>query len=43
VTGDVLERLLVGAGPAVVAPAGTDVWVTNFGDGSVWRIHPGPR
>jgi YVTN family beta-propeller protein len=43
VTGQVLERMLVGAGPAVVAPAGKDVWVTNFGDGSVWRISPGRR
>lgn len=36
----VLERLPVGRGPAVVAPDGGDVWVTNFLDGSVWKVHP---
>ncbi|MDQ1711792.1 MAG: virginiamycin lyase [Frankiaceae bacterium] len=42
-TGTVIERMLAGSGPAVVAPDGTDVWVTNFGDGTVWRVRPGPR
>jgi YVTN family beta-propeller protein len=42
-TGTVIERLLAGNGPAVVAPDGAYVWVTNFGDGTVWRIHPGAR
>jgi YVTN family beta-propeller protein len=42
-TGAVLERLRTGDGPAVVAPDGTGLWVTNFEDGSVWRIEPGAR
>jgi DNA-binding beta-propeller fold protein YncE len=42
-TGTVLERLPAGTGPAVVAPEAGDVWVTNFGDGSVWRVRPGKR
>jgi YVTN family beta-propeller protein len=42
-TGAVIETLHVGTGPAVVAPDGTDVWVTNFGDGSVWHIRPSAR
>jgi DNA-binding beta-propeller fold protein YncE len=42
-TGSVIETMTVGTGPAVVAPDGTDVWVTNFGDGTVWRIHPAAR
>lgn len=42
-TGTVIERMLAGSGPAVVAPDGADVWVTNFGDGTVWRVHPGAR
>jgi YVTN family beta-propeller protein len=42
-TGEVIERLLAGGGPAVVTPVGTDVWVTNFEGGSVWRIRPGAR
>lgn len=43
VTGTVLERLLVGDGPAVTAQDGDAVWVTHFGDGSVWRVQPGAR
>ena len=33
-----VERLAVGDGPAVVATTETDVWVTHFDDGTVWRI-----
>lgn len=36
----VIETIPVGAGPAVVAAVGADVWVTNFGGGSVWQISP---
>jgi virginiamycin B lyase len=43
VTGTVLERLRTGDGPAVVAPDATGLWVTNFEDGTVWRIEPGAR
>ncbi len=37
-TGEAVERLEVGTGPAVVAPTDDGVWVTNFGDGSVWFV-----
>jgi streptogramin lyase len=37
-TGDAVERLEVGQGPAVVAPTDEGTWVTNFGDGSVWFV-----
>jgi len=37
-TGEAVERLLVGDGPAVVAPTDDGVWVTNFGDGTVWYL-----
>lgn len=37
-TGDAVERLEVGKGPAVVAPTDEGTWVTNFGDGSVWFV-----
>jgi streptogramin lyase len=40
-TGRVLERLAVCTGPAVVAPAGDDVWVSCFEGGEVWHLHPG--
>ncbi len=39
-SGDVVERLAVGRGPAVVAATDADIWVTNFEGGSVWRITP---
>ena len=39
-TNSVTETIPVGDGPAVVAPAEGDVWVTNFEGGSVWRIRP---
>jgi streptogramin lyase len=42
-TGEVVETMTVGTGPAVVAPDGAAVWVTNFGDGTVWRISPSAR
>jgi YVTN family beta-propeller protein len=42
-TGEAVETLPVGNGPAVVAPDGPDLWVTNFSDGSVWRIRPSAR
>ncbi len=42
-TGSVVETLPVGKGPAVVASDGTDVWVTNLGDGTVWHIRPAAR
>jgi virginiamycin B lyase len=42
-TGDVIERIASGDGPAVVTAIDGDVWVTNFGDGSIWRIRPGAR
>ena len=32
------ERVQVGDGPAVVAPTDDGVWVTNFGDGTVWYL-----
>jgi hypothetical protein len=32
-----------GSGPAVVAPDGGDVGVTNVGDGTIWRITPATR
>lgn len=37
-TGDAVERLEVGGGPAVVTAVGREVWVTNFDEGSVWRL-----
>ena len=37
-TGKAVERLQVGAGPAVVAPSADGVWVTHFDDGSVWHL-----
>jgi streptogramin lyase len=43
VAGSVVERLAVCRGPAVVAPAGADVWVTCFEDGAVWHLRPGAR
>jgi DNA-binding beta-propeller fold protein YncE len=42
-TGTVLERLATGRGPAVVTAVGGNVWVSNFEDGSVWRVQPGAR
>jgi virginiamycin B lyase len=42
-SGAVLERLAAGRGPAVVAAVAGDVWVTNFEEGTVWRIRPGSR
>ncbi len=42
-TGEVIERMLGGRGPAVMAAHGSDVWVTNFEDGTAWRIRPGLR
>ncbi len=39
-SGQVVERLMVGRGPAVVAATDGDIWVTNFEDGTVWRIAP---
>ena len=42
-TGTAIERLAVGRGPAVVAVTATEVWVTHFEDGSVWRIAIGAR
>jgi YVTN family beta-propeller protein len=41
ITGKVVETLPVGAGPAVVAAVDGDVWVTNFAEGTVWRISGG--
>jgi YVTN family beta-propeller protein len=32
-----------GKGPAIVAPVDGDIWVTMFGAGEVWRIHPAPQ
>lgn len=40
-SGAVLERLLVGSGPAVAAPVGDSVWVSMFGGGEVWQVRPG--
>ena len=37
-SGQAVERLQVGAGPAVVAPSPDGVWVTHFDDGSVWHL-----
>jgi len=37
-TGEAVERLLVESGPAVVAAGDDEVWVTNFGAGSVQRL-----
>jgi DNA-binding beta-propeller fold protein YncE len=37
-TGDAVERLKVGLGPAVVSASNDEVWVTNFAEGSVWRL-----
>ena len=37
-SGKAVERLQVGAGPAVVAPAPDGVWVTHFDDGTVWHL-----
>ncbi len=37
-TGEAVEQLRVGVGPAVVAPTDDGVWVTNFGDGTVWYL-----
>jgi DNA-binding beta-propeller fold protein YncE len=42
-TGTVIERLSTGRGPAVVTAVARDVWVSNFEEGSVWRLHPGAR
>jgi virginiamycin B lyase len=41
-TGQAVERVKAGAGPAVVAPTDTGVWVTNFGDGTVWYLETAP-
>ncbi len=41
-TGAAVERLRVGSGPAVVAPTDDGVWVTNFGDGTVWFLRTDP-
>jgi virginiamycin B lyase len=38
--GTVVETIPVGKGPAVVAAVDGDVWVTNFAEGTVWRIAP---
>jgi streptogramin lyase len=43
VAGTVVERLAVCRGPAVVAPAGADIWVTCFEEGAVWHLRPGTR
>ena len=40
-SGKVVETIPVGKGPAVVAAVDGDVWVTNFAEGTVWRISPG--
>ena len=32
-----------GSGPAIVAAIGGDVWVTMFGSGQVWQVHPAAR
>lgn len=40
-TGDAVERLKVGLGPAVVSASNDEVWVTNFAEGSVWRLRLG--
>ena len=37
-SGQAVERLQVGSGPAVVAPSPDGVWVTHFDDGSVWHL-----
>ncbi len=42
-SGDAVERLEVGGGPAVVAAGNREVWVTNFEEGSVWRLRLGRR
>jgi DNA-binding beta-propeller fold protein YncE len=42
-SGDAVERLEVGGGPAVVAAGDREVWVTNFEEGSVWRLRLGRR
>ncbi|HUR50757.1 MAG TPA: hypothetical protein VMZ11_01410 [Mycobacteriales bacterium] len=39
--GRVLERLAVCPGPAVVAPSGSEVWVSCFEGGEVWHLRPG--
>jgi YVTN family beta-propeller protein len=39
-SGKIVETIPVGSGPAVVTAVDGDIWVTNFGDGTVWRIHP---
>jgi YVTN family beta-propeller protein len=39
-SGKVVETIPVGKGPAVVAAVDGDVWVTNFAEGTVWRISP---
>jgi DNA-binding beta-propeller fold protein YncE len=36
----VVEHIPTAGGPAVVRAVGGDVWVTMFGIGEVWRIHP---
>lgn len=41
--GHPIERIKVGKGPAVALVTTTVVWVTNFGDGSVWGFLPGAR
>ena len=43
VTGTVLQRLVVGNGPAFAAPVGDSVWVSMFGGGEVWQVQPGAR
>lgn len=40
-TGDPVERLAVGEGPAVVSAQNREVWVTNFTEGTVWRLRLG--
>lgn len=42
-TGTVLERLATARGPAVVTVTDSQVWVTNYEAGSVWRIAIGQR
>ena len=37
-SGKVVETIPVGEGLAVVAAVDGDVWVTNFAEGTVWRI-----
>ena len=37
-SGRAVERVVAGDGPAVVAPTDDGVWVTNFEDGTVWRL-----